>query len=422
MKRLLILLLTSILLLAACSSKNNEEGQENTDEMTAWAWDPKFNIAALKLAEEMYDGEEFKLNIIENAQTDIVQKLNTGLSSGTMKGMPNIVMIEDYRAQSFLQAYPDAFYELTDYFQVDDFAKYKIASTSFEGKQYGLPFDTGVAGLYIRTDYLEEAGYQLDDVTNIDWDQLIEVGKVLKEKTGKDLITLDPNDLGTIRMMIQTAGSWYLKEDGVTPDLEGNEALKEAFRIYKSLLDAKIVKVTSDWSQMVGALNSGEVAAQTLGNWITPSIKAEQSQAGNWAVVPLPKLSVAGAVNASNLGGSSLYVLNIPGKEKAAEFLGKTFGSNIDFYQKLVTEVGALGTYIPAIDSEAYKSKDAFFGDQQVIEDFSKWMDEIIAVNYGMHTYAIEDIIVAEMQNYLNGKDIDEVMKSAQKQAEAQLK
>nr|WP_249316821.1 extracellular solute-binding protein [Bacillus sp. FJAT-50079] len=410
------------MLLAACSSKNNEEGQENTDEMTAWAWDPKFNIAALKLAEEMYDGEEFKLNIIENAQTDIVQKLNTGLSSGTMKGMPNIVMIEDYRAQSFLQAYPDAFYELTDYFQVDDFAKYKIASTSFEGKQYGLPFDTGVAGLYIRTDYLEEAGYQLDDVTNIDWDQLIEVGKVLKEKTGKDLITLDPNDLGTIRMMIQTAGSWYLKEDGVTPDLEGNEALKEAFRIYKSLLDAKIVKVTSDWSQMVGALNSGEVAAQTLGNWITPSIKAEQSQAGNWAVVPLPKLSVAGAVNASNLGGSSLYVLNIPGKEKAAEFLGKTFGSNIDFYQKLVTEVGALGTYIPAIDSEAYKSKDAFFGDQQVIEDFSKWMDEIIAVNYGMHTYAIEDIIVAEMQNYLNGKDIDEVMKSAQKQAEAQLK
>lgn len=410
-------------MLAACSSKPSEESSGNGNEITAWAWDPKFNIAALKLADEMYtEDEDFQLKIIENAQPDIVQKLNTGLSSGTMKGMPNIVLIEDYRAQSFLQAYPDAFFELSDYFNADDFAEYKIAPTSFDGKQYGLPFDTGVTGLYIRTDYLEEAGYSLEDVTNIDWDQLIEVGKGIKEKTGKDLITLDPNDLGTIRMMIQTAGSWYLKDDGVTPDLAGNEALKDAFRVYKALLDAKIVKVTSDWSQMVGAINNGEIAAQALGNWITPSITAEESQAGKWAVVPLPKLSVDGAVNASNLGGSSFYVLNIPGKEKAAEFLGKTFGSNVDFYQKLVTDVGALGTYSPASEGEAYKSEYEYFGGQQIIADFSKWMNEIKGVNYGMHTYAIEDIIVAEMQNYLNGKDIDDVLNDAQQQAEAQLK
>lgn len=410
-------------MLAACSSKPSEESSGNGNEITAWAWDPKFNIAALKLADEMYtEDEDFQLKIIENAQPDIVQKLNTGLSSGTMKGMPNIVLIEDYRAQSFLQAYPDAFFELSDYFNADDFAEYKIAPTSFDGKQYGLPFDTGVTGLYVRTDYLEEAGYSLEDVTNIDWDQLIEVGKGIKEKTGKDLITLDPNDLGTIRMMIQTAGSWYLKNDGVTPDLAGNEALKDAFRVYKALLDAKIVKVTSDWSQMVGAINNGEIAAQALGNWITPSITAEESQAGKWAVVPLPKLSVDGAVNASNLGGSSFYVLNIPGKEKAAEFLGKTFGSNVDFYQKLVTDVGALGTYSPASEGEAYKSEYEYFGGQQIIADFSKWMNEIKGVNYGMHTYAIEDIIVAEMQNYLNGKDIDDVLNDAQQQAEAQLK
>ena len=39
--------------------------------------------------------------IVENAQEDIVQKLNTALGSGTTKGLPNIVLIEDYRAQSF---------------------------------------------------------------------------------------------------------------------------------------------------------------------------------------------------------------------------------------------------------------------------------------------------------------------------------
>lgn len=426
MKKIMLLLVTSILLLAACSS-GSKDGADSSDSesnaITAWAWDPKFNIAALELAEKSYtDDAEFDLNIIESAQPDIVQKLNTGLSSGTMNGMPNIVLIEDYRAQSFLQAYPDAFFELSDYFNAGDFAEYKIAPTSFDGKQYGLPFDTGVTGLYVRTDIIEEAGYTLEDLTNISWDQLIEIGKGIKEKTGTNIITLDPNDLGTIRMMVQSAGEWYLKEDGVTPNIAGNEALKDAFRVYKTMLDEDIVKPTSDWSQMVGSFNNGEVAMIAQGNWITPSVKAEESQAGKWGVVPTPSLTVEGATNASNLGGSSFYVLNVPGKEKAAEFLGKTFGSNVDFYQKLVTEVGALGTYVPATEGEAYQSSDEYFDGQNVVADFSKWMDEIPGVNYGMHTYAIEDILVAEMQNYLGGKDIDEVLNNAQQQAEAQLK
>ena len=39
-----------------------------------------------------------------------------------------------------------------------------------------------------------------------------------------------------------------------------------------------------------------------------------------------------------------------------------------------------------------------------------------------MHTYAIEDILVVEMQNYLKGADIDKVLSDAQAQAETQVK
>ena len=393
----------------------------NDNEITVWAWDPNFNIAALKLAEEEYDGD-VKLKIVDNAQDDIVQKLNTTLSSGTTKGLPNIVLIEDYRAQSFLQAYPDSFFDISEYFNEEDFAEYKRAPTSVDGKNYGLPFDTGVTGLFVRTDYLEEAGYTVDDLTDIDWNEYIEIGKVVKEKTGKDFLSLDPNDLGIIRFMTQTAGAWYLKEDGKTPDIEGNEALKEAFKVYKRMLDENVAKPHSDWSQFIANFNSGDVATVATGNWITPTVKSEESQAGKWAVVPTPRLPIAGAVNASNLGGSSWYVLDVPGKEKAAEFLGKTFGSNKEFYEKLITEVGALGTYLPAADSDAYTVEDPFFNGQAVAADFAKWMDEIIGVNFGMHTYAIEDILIVGMQDYLNGKDIDAVMKDAQQQAESQIK
>ncbi|WP_299093229.1 ABC transporter substrate-binding protein [uncultured Metabacillus sp.] len=429
MKKVLLLLVAAIFFLSACSSSNGsdsagEGGGSESNEVTIWAWDPKFNIAALEIAKEIYEKEnpDVKINIVENAQQDIVQKLNTGLSSGTTNGLPSIVLIEDYRAQSFLKAYPDAFYELSDVFNKDDFAEYKVTATSVDGKQYGLPFDTGVTGLYVRTDYLEQAGYTVEDLQGITWQEYIEIGKKVKEATGKHMLTIDPNDLGFIRVMIQTAGSWYLDQDGVTPTLAGNEEIKEAFGIYKEMVDADIVKPNSDWSQFVASFNSGDVASIPTGNWITPSVKAEASQSGKWAVVPIPKLSAEGAVNASNLGGSSWYVLNGPNAEKAADFLGKTFGSNEELYKRLVTEIGAIGTFKPAATSEEYKAADEFFGGQKIVSDFAKWTEEIKGLNYGMHTYAVEDILKVEMQNYLNGKDIEDVLKDAQAQAEAQLK
>ena len=105
------------------------------------------------------------------------------------------------------------------------------------------------------------------------------------------MLSLDPNDLGIIRVMIQTAGKWYLDENGEKPYLAGNEALKEAFQLYKEMMEADIVKPNADWSQFVAAFNSGDVASVPTGNWINASIKAESSQAGKWAVVPIPRLA-----------------------------------------------------------------------------------------------------------------------------------
>lgn len=419
----MIALLTTMVL-AACSG-GEDDGEEttegNADGITAWAWDPHFNIAALELAVEHYDNEDFDMEIIENAQDDIVQRLNTGLSSGTMTGMPNIVLIEDQRAQSFLQSYPDAFYPIGDYFNTEDFADYKLAPTSFEGEQYGLPFDTGVTGFFYRTDYLEEAGYTHDDLVDITWREYIDIAKDVKEQTGQAMLSLDPNDLGLLRVMMQTTGTWYTEEDG-TIQLEGNEPLQMALENYKELMDNDLVKLNSDWSQYLAAFNSGDVASVPAGNWIAPSVEAEESQAGLWRVAPIPRLDMEGAVNASNQGGSSFYVLNIDGKEEAAEFLGETFGSNVEFYQDLVEQVGAIGTYIPASEGDAYQFENEFFNNQQVVYDFSQWMEEIPQVDYGMNTYGIEDILSAEIQQYLNGKSIEDVLADAQVQAENQFK
>lgn len=432
MKKTLLKLLvgtSAVMMLAACGNQSKEDTQ-NTDktsegEVTAWAWDPKFNIAALELAEETYQKEnkDFKLNVIENAQDDIVQKLNTGLSSGNMKGLPNLVLIEDYRAKSFLDAFPDAFFPLTDFITASDFIPYKIEATSTDNVNYAIPFDTGVTGLFLRKPIIEKAGLTVDDFENITWEEFITLGKQVKEKTGLPMFSTDLNDTGLVRAIMQSSGSWYTLEDGATPNFENNESLINAFELMKKMLDEGVMITHNGWDQMLSNFNDGKVATTLNGNWITPSVKAEADQAGEWVVKPFPRQAdVKGATNASNLGGSSFYVLNVDGKEEAAKFISETFGKDQEFYQRLIKEVGALGSYEPASSGEAYKAKDDFFGGQTVYTDFSNWATEIPAVNFGKNTYAFGDIGNNALQDFLSGKDINAVMKDAQKTAETQVK
>lgn len=232
---------------------------------------------------------------------------------------------------------------------------------------------------------------------------------------------MDLNDLGLIRAMINGSGSWYTTEDGTTPNISGNEALKEAFETFKAMYDDGLINVHNDWAQMLQAFNGGLVASVPQGNWITPSITAQEDQAGNWAVVPWPRQELEGAVNASNLGGSSFYVLNTEGAEEAAQFLAATVGSSEEFYEQVMNEIGAVGTYLPVLETDTYDVEVEYFGAQQIYKNFAEWSEEIPAVNYGENTYAIEDILVSALQEFISGGDIDQVFENAQQQAENQL-
>ena len=109
------------------------------------------------------------------------------------------------------------------------------------------------------------------------------------------------------------------------------------------------------------------------------------------------------------------------GQDAAASFLAETFGSDSELYSDLLEQIGAIGSLKAAASGSAYEKAEDYFGGQKIYTDFATWTEEVPRVNYGLHTYAIEDILVIEIQNYLNGKDVDSVMRDAQTQAESQL-
>ncbi|MGB9678443.1 MAG: ABC transporter substrate-binding protein [Thermoanaerobacteraceae bacterium] len=423
------------LLLTGCgntsnSSSSNNSPQQNTSsksgtkKITVWAWDPNFNIAIMNDAKAIYTKEhpDVQIDVVEMAKGDLEQKLNTVLASGVKEGLPDIVLIEDYNAQKYLQAYPGSFADLTDKIDYNKFAKYKLELMTINGKVYGVPFDSGVTGLFYRKDILEQAGYKPEDLNNITWDKFIEIGKKVKEKTGKAMIGFDPSDGGLMRIMLQSAGEWYFDKDG-KPNFTNNPAMKEALTMYKKLFDSGIIKEVSGWNEWVAAFNKGDSAAVVTGAWIIGSIKAETSQSGKWGLAPTPRLNLSNSVNASNLGGSSWYVINSSSnKDIAIDFLKEIYAGNNDFYQKILVERGAIATYLPAQTGSAYSAPDPFFGDQKVYTDLSEYMKNILPVKYGIYTYEADAAIMNIMPNVYSGKiSIDDALKKAEEQLKNQI-
>ncbi|MGH8512913.1 MAG: extracellular solute-binding protein, partial [Gammaproteobacteria bacterium] len=127
------------------------------------------------------------------------QKLQTQLLAGSTEGLPDIVLIQDDQAKKYLLSFPGAFEPLSDSIDMSQFAAYKVAAATVDGKSYSLPFDSGVTGLFYRSDYFAEAGFTDADMQNLTWDQLLDTGKVVKEKTGHELFGIDYNEVGWIR-------------------------------------------------------------------------------------------------------------------------------------------------------------------------------------------------------------------------------
>ncbi len=414
MKRTVIAILSMLILIGSSLMLFAE-----TKTITIWAWDPNFNIAIMQEAAARYQkiNPNVEFDIVSMAKADVEQKLNTILASGVKTALPEIVLIEDYNAQKYLQSYPGSFADLTKQFNYSEFAPYKVKLMTLNNKVYGVPFDSGVTGWFYRRDYLEQAGFKASDLENITWDRFIEIGKVVKAKTGKYMIAADPYDGGLMRTLLQSAGTWYFDSNG-KPYIANNPVLKEAVKLYKEIRDSGIAKEVSGWNEWVGSFNNGDSASVVTGVWIVGSIKAEKSQSGKWGLAPIPRMNIKGAVNASNLGGSSWYVLqNSKNKDVAIDFLKKIYARDSSFYQKILVDRGAVGTWLPAQNGSAYKAKDPFFGNQSIYTLFSDWMKKIPSVDYGMFTYEADAAIMAVMPDVYSGKiSIDEALKRAEEQ------
>lgn len=387
------------------------------ETLSVWCWDPNFNVYAMKQAEKLYqkDHPNFKLDIQEKVYNDIETALITAAEANDYSTLPDIFLMQDYSFHKNATNYPGIFTELTDSgIDFSQFSAGKLADSTVDGKNYGVPFDNGATIMAIRRDMVEAAGLTVEDFKDTTWSDFMEKAKKVVDANNVPMLTSSGGSEIVIEML-QSAGASPMVDGKV--DLVGNKALKAAIETYETLIKNGIMVDYTDWDQYIASMNKGTAAGVIQGCWIMSSIQAAEDQSGKWAIVNMPKFDdVEGATNYANCGGASWAVSsNCKNTNLAYDFIKTTFGGSVELYDDLLPNAGAIASYLPAAESPVYNENSDFYGGQAVYKDIVEFAGQVPGIDYGAYYSDIRSALTDAITNVVqNDADIDTEIKNAQ--------
>ena len=247
----------------------------------------------------------------------------------------------------------------------------------------------------------------------------MEKAKVVKEKTGQPILTSQAGSPDLVMEMLQSCGESLFNEDG-SVNIVDNKALKPILEIYSQMVkDGTLVEVT-DWDQYIASINNGTTAGVINGCWIMASITANEDQSGKWALTNMPK---TGRHRRSNqlLQQRWFFLGNFSNCKKtdlAIDFMKSTFAGSTALYDDIIAK-GALATWAPAGDSEAYAQPVAFFSDDPVYAKIVDFATKTPSNITGAFYYDARDAVGTALSNIIQtGADMDSELQTAQETVE----
>lgn len=333
----LILFLTITMVLSGCGG-NTPAGNDSPDgsgsqtsssaeatKLTFWTFQDlhlDFMVDAVETWNEQNPDRQIELEVGVYSYDDNHNNLLISLQSGT--GAPDIVDIEIGRFANYLKGTPQLV-PLND--QIEPI-KDKLIMSRFEnyakdGNYYGIDYHVGIPVIYYNTEICNQAGINIDDI--VTWDDYVEAGKVVVEKTGIPMTTLEIQEHWSYYPLETQAGTDWLAKDG-SVILDSQENIDVLQFLYDMMYVDKIAIAAPGGfhhaEEYYGFMGEGGAASVWMPQWYMnrftdymPDLK------GKIAIRPLPLWEENGSY-AAGMGGTGTAITNqCKNIELAKEFL-----------------------------------------------------------------------------------------------------
>ncbi len=400
---------------------------EAGNTLTVYAWDANFNIPALQAAEAAYQkvNPDFKLDIVQQSgSSDVENAITLAAQANDLSTLPDIVLFQDHYIQRYVRDYPTAWTPIEGAnINWADFGEEKLSYSTINGVHYGVPVDNGTAIFAYRTDILEQCGFTIADVTGISWDRWLEIARVVKEKTGMALLSMDHSGDDLPYMMLQAEGVSQFK-DG-KPNFVNNEAMKKIIEVIVTGAKEGTIILANSWSEYTDTTIVGnQVAGVMNGNWIIPTISLVAENSGKWAITSLPTIDGGKEGYAAN-GGSSLYITgNCKNVDLAKEFLAYTFGGgdgSTETYDNALRNGGVITCCISAGQSAVYQEGVPFFGGQAIYSTIVEMGSHVPVIEQSDFHYTARTYVGNAITNIQNGAELTAELQNAEDQVNFEM-
>lgn len=419
-----IILATVILFITSgCGRKGNRKSgykvtSDDPDTLTVYAWDQSFNVPALKAAEKAYKEKnpKFKLKIVlQSDSSDVENAVTSAGLSHDFSSLPDIVLFQDHYIQRFIEEFPGAFESIDNTgIEWDNFSRDKVSMSLKDGVHYGIPVDNGTVIMAYRTDYLEAAGHSISEMDGISWSDFIKVARDVKARTGKCMLSAYQSGNPMPFIMMQAEGKSFFSNG--KPAFTDNDKASEVMSVIVTMEKDGSLMMLDSQNRYDRSISGDDVAAVMDGNWVLSKIRKNGNTKGKWAILPLPTLS--GKRGYAATGGSSLYITsNCHNKRLANDFLKYTFGGGkgaMETYSHALTEGGLISTYFPAIELDAYKKTDDFFGGDAIYSKILSYSAKVEPVDESSFYYSARSYLNDAIRSVIEGNSMHSALLEAQ--------
>lgn len=305
------------LVLAGCAA--SAPPADDPVEVTVWHYWDGTNADVFDAMVDDYNASQSaaKISVSNVPNSDFLTKLR---ASATSKTLPDLAIGDLVWVPQISEI--GSLSDLTPLLPEDTLSDINPALTAFgsiDDKQVSVPVSANNLGYMYNKDLFEEAGLD-PDTPPATWEDLMETGRTILEKTGKpgyDLYT-QAGDNGegltwNFQVNLWQAGGEFLTEDNSAAAFNTPEGA-EALQYWVDLIDSG-VSPYARW----GEFEKGQGGSAQEGSWMVGIWAADPPFEFGSATVPYP----AGGAPATNLGGEQAMVFENSDAESraAADFL-----------------------------------------------------------------------------------------------------
>lgn len=352
---------------------------------------------------------EHNVEMLMNEHGGHHDKLKTNLATGS--GAGDVVLVDRGFVGSFINS--GGFVDLTDKFAPyeSSFADYAVAQgQGADGRQYAVPVDLGPGVMYYRRDYMEDKGYDVDNVID-DWESYLDYGRELKEDG--ILLIGDATAVATAYWNFNVEPGNGLFFDAEGEPLVTGPRFQRAFELAKTVreegMDGEISEWTEEW---YAGFREGRFATQLSGAWLLGHLQnwMAPETAGNWGVSNLPD-GIYGT-----WGGSFLAIPKQSDNQEAAWDLIEYMISE-DIQRAGFENIAAFPAHTGTYDDPMFEQSIDFLRGQQARLLFADIAENIEPVQPHEGDQIAESLMTTALEQVLNdGVDIDTALANAERQ------